>query len=349
MRVGNGRPRFFHPARVNASTSNEFTRFYFSSLKENFLEAFELYKNLILSFNLTQEALDKEVGVVCNEIGNYKDQNWSVVYDGFYSCFKKHPISHPILGYEDVLKSLSVKDVQSYYDTFYTSEALTFFICGNLDMESYQTVLNSLSTIPFKSKIPRVTISELHTKPIIKNSVQYKDINQTFLFSAIPVKGDFFLHLTLIGIILGGTMSSYLWNEFREKRSIAYTIGASPSSLDSKTLLLTFYTALDDSSNVDLSIELFKDSIAYCTSISEEEYNKALITYRTEVAISRQKISSIVDDLEDEIYFGYEDVSFDRQDRAVRELTYDSFIKFAKTLNSEELVTSILYPKEVQN
>lgn len=336
-------------ALINASTSNEATRFYFSSLRETFFDCLELYANLIKAFTLTDEVLKKEKGVVLNEIGVSKDNNNSVIYQLLCSgCFKQHPIKHPILGYDSTVEALSVETVQNYYNKHYTASNMTVIVVGDFSEADIDRIAGIIETFENRERVDHKEITLAQAEPTQLFASQYKkDLTQSLIYSALTIPGSENRDtLSILSTILGGSMSSFLWKEFREDRNIAYMISASCYTFDKNTNSLLFYTGLNDKDNVTLAIDLFKKAILYSKDITEEELQKGKLLLKTQIVGLFEKSSSIADLVEDELYFNPEHVDLNRRLSNIENLTYDVFKTFVSTLRPDTLASAVLLPKE---
>lgn len=338
-------------AVINASTSNEFTRYYFTALSEKFRECFDLYVRLLFSFKVTQPILDKELGVVCNEIGVSKDDNNSNLYEEFTgNILRMHPCSKPILGYEEVLRALSTEDVQKYFETHYNTESMYVIISGKLSDEDLDYACKALESIQRTENFGRQEITDAQRKPMLTQSSRFKDTVQTLVMSGIFVDGGYQNEIlsSLVSIPLGGTMSSFLWNEFREKRSICYLISSYNSTFDPGLNMLTFYTGLNDYKDAELAVSLFKEAVDYAHGLTEEDFEKARIFKKSQTILGRQKAVDEAWDIESAIYYNLNPISYAPMDEYLDSVTFEDFKKFIDSLDSKNLVTSFLYPKEAQ-
>ena len=190
-------------------------------------------------------------------------------------------------------------------------------------------------------------ITDAMAMPFYKNVIAHKEgITQTLIDSAVPFKNEAFNYyeLQVLANVLGGSMSSYLWNEFREERSIAYSVGAYCASMDPAHLLVHCYAGLNNADDAELAKDLFKSAFSYARSISEDDFNKGLNIALLDSLTDQETQSGLLSIVRDSIYFGFD---LDSYVATLKNLTYDSYQSFAESVDPEKMVTGILYPLNV--
>ena len=185
----------------------------------------------------------------------------------------------------------------------------------------------------------------------MKKIISYKDgLYQSFIDSFVPFKerqtNIFVPHVA--SNILGCSMSSYLWDEFREKRSLSYIVGAYNGCIDIDNSRLHMYAALNNSEDIDLAESIFENAISYLKNVGEDEFNKGLIMLKSAHLINIQKITELASLWEDYNYFYRGTESFEEYINQLNKITYDDFKLFTDALDVEDMVTGIIYPQEVQ-
>ena len=330
---------------VNAFTTHEMTSYYFSGLKANFISAFDLYANLLNSFTPTQEIVDKERGVVLNEIGVYNDDNWSVLTETINAqAYRQHPIANPILGYADVIRNISVDQVKNYYTENYNSKNLTVYLVGDFPEEDLVFVASKLQLFADGNKNSNPVITDAMVMPSYKNINSHKEgATQTLIKSQLVFKNEAYniYELNILSEILGGTMSSYLWNEFREERSIAYKVGATLMSLDPEHTAIVLYAGLNDAEDAQTAKSVFHDAFMYAKAVTEDDFGKGLNISLADLLSDEETGMGLLNIVRDSIYYGLDVDSYVTNQK---NLTYDSYQAFSQQIEPDNMVTGILYP-----
>lgn len=330
---------------VNAFTDRAVTAYHFNGLKSNFVTAFDLYANLIKSFTPTDEIVDKERGVVLNEIGVYEDDNWSCLHEAIHAqAYRQHPICHPILGYEDVIKNISTDQVREWYQSNYCANNLTLYLVGDFPEEDLIFAGGKLQLFESGEANIDPVITDAMALPLYKNVITRKEgVTQTLIDSALEFKKEAFNYyeLDILAKILGGTMSSYLWEQFREERAIAYQVGAYESTLDIDHLMIHLYAGLNNQDDAVVAKDLFKDAFAYAKAIPEDEFLKGQNVALLSELKSDETMSGILGNVREAFYLG---IDLDEYMTTLKNLTFDSYQAFTEQIDPEAMVTGILFP-----
>jgi predicted Zn-dependent peptidase len=213
----------------NAFTSKEYTGYYIK-LKADKLEiALEILSDMLFNSTFKQNEVDKERGVILEEINMYKANPMMRLEDVFESClYGDNSAGWEVIGTKENIKKFQRKDFLNYYKKQYGANNLHLVLAGNLPKN-----INSLSDKYFadfvknKKKEP-AKISINQKVPQLK--VEYKEndqINLALGVRAFAIGDKREATLKLMQVILGGSMSSRLFTEIREKRGLAYYVKAS--------------------------------------------------------------------------------------------------------------------------
>ena len=152
-----------------------------------------------------------------------------------------------------------------------------------------------------------------------------------------------FVQSSILANILGHSMSSFLWKEFREDRSIAYSVGSSVDCMDPRHMILFCHAGLDDANNADLSKDLFVAAFTHGKSITEDEFNKGLAMFQSEFFQEDVTVQDIVSWLIDLDYFK---IDYDEFIDSVKSVTFDSYLTFAENIDIDSIVTGTLFPMQ---
>ncbi|WP_164668949.1 M16 family metallopeptidase [Virgibacillus doumboii] len=226
--------------QVNAFTSKEYTCFYAKVIDTHKEYALEILADMFFNSSFDEEEMEREKKVVLEEIKMYEDTPDDIVHDILArASYGEHPLGYPILGTEEHLKSFKPDTLRNYIKDRYTPENVVVSVAGNVDDSFIRTVEGYFGN--FESKPEETDIK----KPVFlaKNIERNKDTEQAHLclgYNGLPVGDEYTYSLTIMNNVLGGSMSSRLFQEVREKQGLAYAVFSYHSSfLDSG--LLTIY------------------------------------------------------------------------------------------------------------
>ncbi|MEP2980489.1 MAG: pitrilysin family protein [Lentilitoribacter sp.] len=213
---------------VNASTSTETTAFYARMLKEDVPLAIDILADILTHSVFDEQELMREKHVILQEIGAANDTPDDVVFDKFSeAAFKNQSVGRPILGTPETVQGFEPNQIRAYMDRNYSADRLTIVAVGAVDHDEV-------------CKLAQASFSDL--KPEHGNTRNYPKANYTggayrekrdlmdahillgFQGRAYHVR-DFYASQILAGI-LGGGMSSRLFQEVRERHGLCYSVYA---------------------------------------------------------------------------------------------------------------------------
>jgi predicted Zn-dependent peptidase len=191
--------------------------------------ALEVLSDMVLNASIDEKELERERGVIIEEIKMYYDLPNHHVHDILAEImWPGNSLGLSIAGSIDSVSSVLRKDIIEYRNTNYTPQNIVVALCGNLDHGAIESRLKKIFTGTIKGKIkPVEAFCNNQSKPRMK--ILCKDTKQAHLCIGLHSFGknhkDRFA-LTILHIILGANMSSRLFENIREKKGLAYEIGA---------------------------------------------------------------------------------------------------------------------------
>jgi predicted Zn-dependent peptidase len=211
-------------AEINAATSKETTVLYAHFLDEHLEEAFEVMADMLL--RSTYADIDSEREVVLEEIAMYEDEPQDKVHDVLSEAiFGRHPLGRPVIGRGEVISALTVDEIVAYHDTRYGPDSIVVAAAGNLEHERVRELaaahlhLDDGEYAASNSTAPR--------KRAGKVAFQSKETEQYHIClggRGIKRDDERRFALSVLDAVLGGSTSSRLFQEVREKRGLAYAI-----------------------------------------------------------------------------------------------------------------------------
>ncbi len=214
---------------MNAFTSEECTCFLAKTTRRHFERVFDTLSDMTLNAILDPKDIEKERTVILEEIKMTQDQPSQLV-DELLSeiVWKDHVLGRPIAGTLETVSRLTREEIKKYRDDFYTPHNLTVVAAGDID----SAALAEAAKKHFVSQAPKnEKLFEKFVRTQEKPSLRFfpKKTEQTHLalsLHALPKDHPDEPVVDLINVILGGNMSSRLFNEVREERGLAYDIGS---------------------------------------------------------------------------------------------------------------------------
>ena len=227
---------------INAYTSKENTAYYVKLLPSNYELGLEILSDIFLNSTFPKEEIERERGVIISEIGQSNDMPDDKVFDKFYSlAYQNQSIGKPILGTKVSVGGFNKDDLKEFCNQNYNLSNLIIGISGKFDERK---IINQIT-----KNFEFLKSGNKSTKPKYKwNSgfhSEKKDLQQAHIVFGVEGLSNLDkqrLDLSALSIILGGGMSSKLFQEIREKKGLCYSIFSFQSQFLSSGIF-GFYSA----------------------------------------------------------------------------------------------------------
>ncbi|MCL2695565.1 MAG: insulinase family protein [Clostridiales bacterium] len=262
---------------INAFTAKECTCYYIKVLDEHLETAVDMLCDILLNSNLSEEELEREKGVVCEEIFMTEDSPEDLVFEtGSSLFFVGTSLERPILGSSETVRAFTAQDLRDYMDKHYTAENIVIACAGSFDPERLFGLLSTHFAACKGSE--KLTPVEHEQRNGFRTAFVQKDIEQVhtcLAFPAFALETDEHYALAILSNILGGSMSSRLFQTIREERGLAYSVYTYPLSY-CRIGSLSAYAGSGEGQAVDvlrLMLEVLEDVIA--NGVSEEEFTRS--------------------------------------------------------------------------
>ena len=216
-------------AEYNAFTGEEYTGYYAKASMEKLDTIMDVVFDIFLNSKLAQEDIDTERGVIVEELNMYRDMPQRYIYDLFKKLlYGDQPAGWDIAGEKETVMSLKREQFVNYFNTHYVAKNTIIAIAGNVDPEIIKKKAGEyFSAIRDGNLVTKLPVTEKQSESALL--IHYKKTDQThFLlgFRSCNMYDKRKYALGVLGTVLGGGMSSRLFEEVRDKRGLAYYIGA---------------------------------------------------------------------------------------------------------------------------
>lgn len=228
-------------ANFNAFTSKEYTGYYVQSSSKHLRRALDVVSDMLLTPRLKQSDIDREKGVITEEINMYVDSPPSHIGNLYEQMvFGGSGLGHDILGTKKTVSSLKTNDFRQFLRSWYGLGNLVLVVAGNSKVVEDSKTLDLIAENFSKETEPRVKgkvdidlyMSDKKTGPISidRLHVENRATEQAHFvlgWPGIKMSDERRYAMTLLSTIMGGYMSSRLFTEVREKRGLCYYVNAS--------------------------------------------------------------------------------------------------------------------------
>lgn len=226
--------------QVNAFTSKEYTCYYAKVLDTHADFALEVLSDMFFNSTFVEEELKKEKNVVYEEIKMYEDTPDDIVHDLLSKAiYENHALGYPILGTEDTLATFTGDTMKEYMHNTYTPENVVISIAGNISESFISEVEKYFGSYEGGSQAKDETKPVFHTNRVARK----KETEQAHLcigFEGLQVGHEDIYSLIVLNNVLGGSMSSRLFQDVREQKGLAYSVFSYHSAFQD-TGIVTIY------------------------------------------------------------------------------------------------------------
>lgn len=264
-------------AESNAFTGNEYTGYYAKAHKKHLPKILDIVSDIYLNPIIPEKELEKEKGVVIEEINMYEDMPQSKVEDVLDQLlYGDQPAGWSIAGPKENIRKLKRQDLINYRKDHYVAKGTLLVVAGNFEEKKlYPLIEKSFNSISTSKKKSKVKTKIFQKKPAVK--IHFKETDQTHLrlaFRSYDLYDPKYWSLLLLAGILGSGMSSRLFQKMREELGICYYISASNRPFtDHGQFVISVGVAKDRAGE---AIKAILEEVKLLTKevVSEEELNK---------------------------------------------------------------------------
>src|SRR5215208_3135083 len=310
--------------QMDAFTAKEYASYYIKVLDEHLPFAVEVLADIVMNPAFSPEDIDREKKVVLEEIKMVEDTPDDLVHELFTENFwADHPLGRPILGTKETVESLSQEALRRYFQGVYTAPNLIVAAVGNVDHARVRELISRAfeglptSTDPITDAPPRVV-----PRTVIRN----KELEQSHVcLGTVGYRQDHADRYSsyVMNTILGGSMSSRLFQNVREKRGLAYAVFSGLS-------------AYRDAGNITIYAGCSNEAVGEVIDLCVEELRGMKRAPAPETELRRAK-----DHLKGSLMLSLENTASRMSHLARQEIYFDRHFGLDETLAGVERVTDL--------
>lgn len=325
---------------LNAYTNREVTSFYAKVTKKHIKIAFDIISDMLLNPTFDEQELERERGVVLQEIAQTYDNPSDIIFDYYQQCaFKSQQFGSPVLGNYNTVKAISRNDMINYMKKYYEDpDRIVFSAAGNIEHTDFESLVEK----SFK-KIDKLPDTRNNEKGIYTGGEFQEDrgLEQAHLiigFEGVKYTSDNYYDLMVYSNILGGGMSSKLFQEIREKKGLVYAIYSFPHFFkDAGTMAIyagTWHNSCDELTRVVLhEMNNF--------TISDEELSRAKNQLISSTLMDLENTSSMSDNIACDTIQSGTPTSTDETVSKIESVTKNNVMEIAEKLIKSK-ITKVL-------
>ncbi len=332
--------------QLDAFTSKEYAGYYIKVLDEHLPRALDILSDVVLRPAFHAEDIEREKKVVLEEIKMVEDTPDDLVHELFTQSFwEGHPLGRPILGTKESVDTITRAALEEYFSRVYTADNFVISAVGNLEHRGMRDRVREVF-----ADIGRSGGAAVDRAPVVAHrfQVRTKDLEQSHI--CLGTTGYSQSHTDryvsyVLNTLLGGSMSSRLFQNVREKRGLAYAVFSGLSAYRD-TGALTIYAGCASEAVgevLDLTVEELRGIMH--TPVAEAELRRAKDHLKGSLMLSLENTASRMSHLaRQEIYFDRQ-FGLDETLAGVERVTSDDLQRVAGDLFSNgALAATVLGP-----
>lgn len=295
---------------LNAYTSREHTTYYARLLKDDLSLGLNVLADILQNSTFEPQELERERGVIIQEIGQSLDTPDDIVFDYLQEAsYPGQPIGRPILGTTELINRFKRDDLARYMADHYKAEQMVISAAGNFDRKRFiEQVEQEFSSLARARSIE--TDSAVYHGGFALHERDLEQVNLLIGFEGVSFDDPDFYAAQIMSMILGGGMSSRLFQEIREKRGLVYSIYSFMQSyIDGGSFAIHAGTGPDQIGELIPTVaeEMHKLS----QSVTMEELNRARTQMKAGLLMSQESTTSRMEQLGRQIMIFGRPVSLD--------------------------------------
>jgi predicted Zn-dependent peptidase len=330
---------------LDAFTAKELVCFNTKVLDQHLSQAFDVLADLVLHPMFRAEDIEKEKGVILEEIKMEADSPDYLVHEIFSSNFwKDHPLGKPILGTPQSVKRFDHAMIRGYYDSIYMPANLIVTAAGNLTHERLVTlVCEHFESLPQGPPMPADPVPGTHARLALRNKKALEQVHLVLGVPSYPLPHEERFACYVMNTLLGGGMSSRLFQNIRERQGLAYAVFSELSPYrDTGCMSIYAGTSTESARKVVESImqefRQLKSEI-----VGEEELRRAKDHLKGSLMLSLESTSSRMSNLaRQEMYFA-KFFTLDELVESIEAVTAEDVQRIARTFfDSKQIALTVL-------
>jgi predicted Zn-dependent peptidase len=318
----------------NAATNREYTCYYINVVSDFMGMSLELLSDVYYNSLFDPEEIEKEKGVVLEEMRMYEDTPDELIHDLFMDAmFKNHPVGHPIIGTDETINAMTRDSLLEFYNTHYYNGNTVLVIAGKFAEDAAATLVEKY----FSRERSSVSTycAELRAPERVMRKHLDRDLEQVHLnlgFTGLPKHDESRWALYLLSTILGGSMSSRLFQRVRENEGLCYSVYSFHSAYADGGVFGVYCGTSPEKYARALELILDECSTIVKTGITQQELTDAKSFMKGSLALSLESIEVRMGQLaRNEILYG-RNYDFDEMSRLIEAVTPDDFSRVAKNI-----------------
>jgi predicted Zn-dependent peptidase len=325
---------------LDAFTAKELVGYNTKILDEHLPVAMDILSDLVLNPLFRDDDIEKEKGVILEEIKMDADNPDYLVHEIFTANFwKDHPLGKPILGTRETVKKFSQNMVADYYRSVYTPENLLVTAAGNLSHEHLVSLVGErFERVKPAGPVPPQCAPSTHARISLKSKKDLEQVHVCLGVPSYPIPHEDRFTCYVLNTVLGGGMSSRLFQNIRERLGLAYSVFSELNPYtDTGCLAVYAGTSLESARQV---VELVLREFAELKQqiVSPEELRRAKDHLKGSLMLSLGSTSSRMSNLARQEMHFQRFFTLDELVESIEKVTADDVQRVARTFFDQKQI-----------
>ena len=316
---------------LEAHTTKEYTCFYTRVLREHLDLALDVISDLLLRPTLETEQIKLEQGVVIEEINNVFDtpDDWifEILAEKIYG---DHPLARPILGSRDSVSGIGQADLRAFMAQHYVGDNIVISVAGAIDADAVLGKIEAAFAFP-RRPVERPVVAVGANQPLVHFQVDDKLTQQYLVLgcTTLSYEHEDRYALLLLSTLLGGGMSSRLFQSVRENAGLCYAVSSMTEFAREGGFAGTFLAVSPENTRPALDLVWLEYDKLCRDGISERELEDTRDQLKGSMLLGMENVASRMSRMaKNEIYYGRQ-ISVDEILRALDAVTRDDVARLA--------------------
>ena len=326
---------------INAYTSKEITAYYVKLLADDLPYGIDILTDILQNSTFQEDELNRERGVILQEIGMYLDTPDDMIFDYWQDkAYPNQPMGRSILGKTDIIKNITRTQVKDFMNSHYNPKKMIISAAGKVDHSNFVESIKKVCTnLPNGTKNNRVKAN--YNSGEYREEKKLEQIHLLLGFEGINYHNDDYYSLLVYSSLLGGGMSSRLFQEIREKRGLVYSIFSGNIFFEDAGIF-GIIAGTGDNKIKELIPVLCDELINSPKNLSEEEILKAKAKLKFSLVKSLESCRSNAGSCADDLLNYDRIIKVEEQLEKINKVSKDSIQKVVtQMLNSNPTIASI--------
>jgi predicted Zn-dependent peptidase len=276
---------------LNAYTSRENTAYFAKVLKDDLSLATDIISDILQYSTLDPEELERERAVIIQEINQAYDTPDDIVFDYFQqAAYPNQAIGRPVLGSVALVKGIPRDTIKSFMTEQYACDRIVLSAAGNVNHDEFVALAqDTFTTLPFKS--PRATETLDYVNGDYRESRDLEQLHLVMGFNGLSYLDIEYYPMAVLSTLLGGGMSSRLFQEARERRGLVYSIYSFTLNYQDGGLL-GIYAGTGGDNIGELVPVICGEITSVCGKVTENELARAKAQLKSAILMALESSSS---------------------------------------------------------